>query len=157
MFSYWDCCCLHIKLLDIVIITNNATWSCYYWAICYVCRRKPEPPEETGAPGGNLRCQRESPSLSHEEWVWPGIEPTTSEVTGADVNFEHQSYHCATLTAHVICVIIHCNENKRPRSKRSLVSSCMLQKFQNLYKQYKQIFKIGFILFLETFFFLCNQ
>jgi hypothetical protein len=23
----------------------------------------------------------------------------SSEVTGADVNFEHQSYHCATLTA----------------------------------------------------------
>jgi hypothetical protein len=36
---------------------------------------------------------RESPSLSHEEGVWPGIEPTT---TGADVNFEHRSYHCAT-------------------------------------------------------------
>jgi hypothetical protein len=29
------------------------------------------------SPGGNLRCQRESPSLPHEEWVWPGIEPTT--------------------------------------------------------------------------------
>jgi hypothetical protein len=25
--------------------------------------------EETGAPGGNLHCQRESPSLSHEEWM----------------------------------------------------------------------------------------
>jgi hypothetical protein len=37
------------------------------------------------SPGGNLRCQRESPSLSHEEWVWPGIEPTNSEVTGADL------------------------------------------------------------------------
>jgi hypothetical protein len=48
------------------------------------------------SPGGNLRCQRESPSLSHEEWVWPGSEPTTSVVTGADVNFEHRSYHCAT-------------------------------------------------------------
>jgi hypothetical protein len=42
--------------------------------------------EETGAPGGYLRCQRESPSLSHEEWVCPGIEPTASEVTGGDVN-----------------------------------------------------------------------
>jgi hypothetical protein len=50
------------------------------------------------SPGGNLHCQRESPTLSHEEWVWPRIEPTTSEVTGADVNFEHRSYHCATLT-----------------------------------------------------------
>jgi hypothetical protein len=29
--------------------------------------------------------ERESPTLSHEEWVWPGIELTTSEVTGADV------------------------------------------------------------------------
>jgi hypothetical protein len=38
-----------------------------------------------------------SSSLSDEEWVWPGIEPTTSVVIGADVNFEHQSYHCATL------------------------------------------------------------
>jgi hypothetical protein len=38
-------------------------------------------------PGGDLRCQRESPTLSHEEWVCPGIEPTTSEVTGADVKF----------------------------------------------------------------------
>jgi hypothetical protein len=38
--------------------------------------RKPEPPEETYAVG-------ESPSLSHEEWIWPGIEPTTSEVTAA--------------------------------------------------------------------------
>jgi hypothetical protein len=37
--------------------------------ICNVCRRKPELPEETYA-------VRESPSLSHEEWVWPGIEPT---------------------------------------------------------------------------------
>jgi hypothetical protein len=37
------------------------------------------------SPEGNLRCQRESPTLSHEEWVWPGIEPTTSEVTGADM------------------------------------------------------------------------
>jgi hypothetical protein len=41
------------------------------------------------SPGGNLRCQRESPFLSHEEWVLPGIEPMTSEVTGSDVNFEH--------------------------------------------------------------------
>jgi hypothetical protein len=49
------------------------------------------------SPGGNLRCQRESPTLSHEEVG--SIEPTTSEVTGADVNFEHRSYHCATLTA----------------------------------------------------------
>jgi hypothetical protein len=40
---------------------------------------------------GDRRCQRESPSLSHEEWVWLGIEPTTSELTGADVNFEHRS------------------------------------------------------------------
>jgi hypothetical protein len=24
-------------------------------------------------------------------------------VTGADVNFEHRSYHCATLTAHCCC------------------------------------------------------
>jgi hypothetical protein len=44
--------------------------------------------------------ERESPTLSHEELVGPGIEPTTSEVTGADVNFEHRSYHCATLTPH---------------------------------------------------------
>jgi hypothetical protein len=29
------------------------------------------------------------------------MEPTTSEVTGADVNFEHRSYHCATLTAQI--------------------------------------------------------
>jgi hypothetical protein len=28
-----------------------------------------------------------------------GIEQTTSEVTGADVNFEHGSYDCATPTA----------------------------------------------------------
>jgi hypothetical protein len=42
-------------------------------------------------------CQRESPSLSPEEWVWLGIEPTTSEVTGADVNFEHRSNTTAPL------------------------------------------------------------
>jgi hypothetical protein len=42
-----------------------------HWVICNVCRRKLEPP------GGNLH-------LSHEEWVWPGIEPTTSEVTAPE-------------------------------------------------------------------------
>jgi hypothetical protein len=53
-----------------------------------------------GNVGGNRSpgcCQ--SRPLSDEEWVWLGIEPTTSEVTGADVSFEHRSYHCATLTA----------------------------------------------------------
>jgi hypothetical protein len=57
------------------------------------------------SPGGNLRCQRESPSLSHEECV-PGFEPTTSEVTGTGVNFEHRSY-CATHTAQISCIGEH--------------------------------------------------
>jgi hypothetical protein len=43
--------------------------------------------------GGNQRPRRESPSLSHEKWVWQGIEPKTSEVTGAEINFEHRSCH----------------------------------------------------------------
>jgi hypothetical protein len=42
--------------------------------------------------------QIESPSLSHEEWACPGIEPTTSAVRGTDVNFEQRPCHCATLT-----------------------------------------------------------
>jgi hypothetical protein len=44
-----------------------------------------------------------SESLSHVEWVRPGIEPTTTEVTGTDINFEHRSYHCATLTTQSEC------------------------------------------------------
>jgi hypothetical protein len=59
----------------------------YYLSFKYICNV-----------GGN-RSPRRKPTLS-EEWVWPGIKPTTSEVTGADVNFEHRSYHSgATLTA----------------------------------------------------------
>jgi hypothetical protein len=53
--------------------------------------------------GGN-RSPRRKPTLServaslaHEEWVWPGIEPTTSEVAGADIYFEHRSYTTAPL------------------------------------------------------------
>jgi hypothetical protein len=30
-----------------------------------------------------------------------GIEPMTSEVTGTDDNFEHRSYHCATLDSPI--------------------------------------------------------
>jgi hypothetical protein len=41
--------------------------------------------EETGAPGENY-CQRESPSLSHEEQVQPQFEPTRSDVTGANLS-----------------------------------------------------------------------
>jgi hypothetical protein len=51
------------------------------------------PPEETYA-------VNESRSLYHMRNEFDrGIEPTSSEVTGTDVNFEHRSYHCATRTA----------------------------------------------------------
>jgi hypothetical protein len=56
------------------------------------CRRKPEIRARNGARAGNrsprenLRCQRESASLSHEERVQPGFEPATSQVTGPDVS-----------------------------------------------------------------------
>jgi hypothetical protein len=53
-----------------------------YWAICNV--------------GGN-RSHRRKPTLS-ERVALSIIEPTTSEETGTDVNFEYRSYHCATLT-----------------------------------------------------------
>jgi hypothetical protein len=54
--------------------------------------RKPELPEETYA-------VRERVALSITRGMGlTGIEPATSEVTGADINFEQRPYHCATLT-----------------------------------------------------------
>jgi hypothetical protein len=58
--------------------------------------------------GGNRSPRRKPTTLSHEEWVWPGIEPTTSEVTGADVNFEHRSYHSALWQPHCALWQPHC-------------------------------------------------
>jgi hypothetical protein len=40
-------------------------------------------------------------ALYHMRNGLTGIEPMTSDLTGADVNFEHRSYHCTTLTAHL--------------------------------------------------------
>jgi hypothetical protein len=57
--------------------------------------------EETGATGENLRCQRESPFLSHEDGSElesnPG--PPSQRWQALMLNFEHRSYECATLTA----------------------------------------------------------
>jgi hypothetical protein len=64
--------------------------------------------------------ERESPSLSHEEWVWLGIEPTTPEVTRADVNFEHRSHPCATRTAHFWQPYRQFSQNNDLRTSRFL-------------------------------------
>jgi hypothetical protein len=51
--------------------------------------------EQTGAPRENLRCQSESPSLSHEELIQPRFKP------GADLTTAPLlSAHCAYRTAH---------------------------------------------------------
>jgi hypothetical protein len=52
--------------------------------------------------GGNR-----SPGGNHA--ARPGIEPTDLGGDSADVNFEHRSYHCATLTAQISGEEIVCN------------------------------------------------
>jgi len=54
--------------------------------------------EETGAPVENLRCQRESPSLSHEN-SGSDRDRTRDEVTGADVTTAPQPMYPCTCTA----------------------------------------------------------
>jgi hypothetical protein len=70
--------------------------------ICNVCRRKPEPPEETYA-------VRESRSLYR---MRNGFDRDSNPrpQTGADVNFEHRSY-CATLTTHCMYSYTPCHSD----------------------------------------------
>jgi hypothetical protein len=52
----------------------------------------------------------------------------TSEATGADVNFEHRSYHCATLTSHLqIEDVLHFRV-KFPGLRKycDVISSCLI-------------------------------
>jgi hypothetical protein len=62
------------------------------------CRRKLEPRKKP------IHCQ--SHSLYHmTNGFGPGIKPTISEVTGVEVNLEHQS-DCATHSPKIICLVL---------------------------------------------------
>jgi hypothetical protein len=66
--------------------TNHYWLYKQYWSICNVGRNQ--------NPGETKRV-----ALSHEVWVWPGIKPGTSEVTGArcSSNFSTMGWHCKHL------------------------------------------------------------
>jgi hypothetical protein len=68
----------------------------YYWAICNACRRKPEPPEETYAVRESRPLYHMRSGFDRESNPQP---QTRGDRRSTDVNFEHRSYHCATLTA----------------------------------------------------------